>query len=257
MSPSVSLKRSTVFVIWLIASLACVAAWTKPVHGAVVTFTNRADFGAAIGIRTTAVENFSNNPAGLTSIPVNTQFDVGAFDVFYSTANNQSQPTIALRNQAGVQRLDLQFDSGSGAGASDLGRVTTSIEFRFDDELFGFGGDWGDLLDPTGTFSSQDGNQLTLTVNGDTINIDDLLGDTGGTGDEENGFVGFISDTPFTSITLTGTPVFAVDSFGFDNAILVGPPVPEPSTLLVTAVFGIGFLWRRRKRSQQVAPPPD
>lgn len=181
---------------------------------------------------------------------------MGAFD-FYSTADNQSQPTITLRNQAGVQRLDLQFDGGSGAGAS--GRGTTSIAFRFDDELFGFGGDWGDLLDPTGTFSSQDGNQLTVTVtvngNGDTIDIDDLLGDTGGTGDGETGFVGFISDTPFTSIALTGTPVFAVDSFGFDNPILVGPPVPEPSTLLVTTIFGTGFLWRRRKRSQRTGPP--
>lgn len=95
---------------------------------------------------------------------------------------------------------------------------------------------------------------LTINVNGDTVNIDDLLGDPPGTGDDENGFVGFLSDTPFTSFTITGTAVFAVDSFSFDNAILVGPPVPEPSTLLVTAVFSVGFLYRRRRHRKE---PPD
>ena len=262
---SLPLKRSTAFVVWLLAGLAFVAAWTKPVHGAVITFTDRATFTGALGTRTfVATEDFSNNPAGLTSIPVNTQFDVGAFDVFYTTANNQDQPATSLSNQGAVQRLDLQFDRGDGGGgvfSTQTGRVTTAIEFRFDDELFGFGGDFGDLLNPTGTFSSQNGNQLTLTVNGDSINIDDLLVDSGGMNDTENGFVGFLSDTPFTSITLTGTPVNVVDTFGFDNAILVGPPVPEPSTLLVTAVFGIGFLQRRRRRNKAAtaaeAPPPD
>jgi hypothetical protein len=248
------LKRSATFAIWLIAGLVCADVWTKPVEGAVVTFTNRTDFVSAIGNHLVTGESFSGNPPGFTPIPVNTQFDVGAFDVFYTTANNQSQPTIALRNSAGDQRLDLQFDSGNGAGASELGRVTTSIEFRFDDKLFGFGGDWGAL---TGAFTSDDGNMLTITVNGDTVNIDDLLGDPPGVGDDENGFVGFLSDTPFTSFTLTGAAVFAVDSFSFDNALLVGPPVPEPSTLLVTAVFGTGFLWRRRQRNQPVAQSPD
>lgn len=253
MHSSVTPKRSTAFVIWLLASLACAAAWSTPADGAVITFTDRATFTGALGSRFfVASEDFSNNPPGFTPIPVNTQFDVGAFDVFYTTANNQDQSTIALRNSAGDQRLDLQFDSGNGAGASEPGRITTSIEFRFDDELFGFGGDWGAL---TGAFTSDDGNMLTINVNGDTVNIDDLLGDPPGTGDDENGFVGFISDTPFTSITLTGVAVFSVDSFSFDNALLVGPPVPEPSTLLVTAVFGGGFLWRRRKRSQRAAPP--
>ncbi len=250
MHPSLTLKRSTTFVVWLLAGLAFVAAWTTPVHGAVVTFTNRTDFTGALGTASTVTEDFSNNPPGFTPIPVNTQFDVGAFDVFYTTANNSSQPTIALRNSAGDQRLDLQLDSGNGAGASELGRVTTSIEFRFDNEIFGFGGDWGEA---TGAFSLDDGNLLTITVNGDTISIDDLLGDPPGTGADENGFVGFLSDLPFTSITLTGTAVFSVDSFSFDNAILVGPPVPEPSTLLVTAVFGIGFLHRRRRRNRQAA----
>ncbi len=248
MRQSLPLHRSTAFVVWLFAGLSSAAAWTTPVHAAVVTYTNRADFTSAIGTANSVTEDFSSNPPGFTPIPVNTQFGVGAFDVFYTTANNSSQPTIALRNSAGDQRLDLQLDSGNGAGASELGRLTTSIEFRFDGEIFGFGGDWGET---TGAFSLDDGNQLTIMVNADTISIDDLLGDPPGVGADENGFVGFLSDTPFTSITLTGTAVFSVDSFSLDNAILVGPPVPEPSTLLVTAVFGIGFLHRHRRRKRQ------
>lgn len=119
---AVTLKRSTAFAIWLLASLVCVAAWSTPVHGAVITFTDRATFISSMGTRKfVSTEDFSGNPPGSTPIPVNTQFDVGAFDVFYTTANNQSQPTIALRNSAGDQRLDLQFDSGNGAGASEPG----------------------------------------------------------------------------------------------------------------------------------------
>jgi hypothetical protein len=245
-----SLKRSATVTIWLIAGLACAALWAKPAHGAVITFTDRTNFVSATSNNRVTAENFSGNPPGISPIPVNTQFDVGAFNVFYTTANNQSQPTIALRNSAGVQRLDLQFDGGTGAGASEPGRVTTSIEFRFDSELVGFGGDWGAL---TGAFTSDDGNMLTITVGGDTINIDDLLGNPPGVGDDENGFVGFLRDTPFTSFTLTGTAVFAVDSFSFDNALLVRPPVPEPSTILVTAVFGVGFLHRRRQKTNSAA----
>jgi hypothetical protein len=245
MSSGSTHQRSIAFVIWCLAGLALVAACSRPVQGAVVTFTDAASFTSGISSNRITFEGFDGNPPGTTSIPVNTQFDVGAFDIFYTNASNTDQPTIAQINAAGDQRLNLQFDSGNGVGSSVAGRVTTSIEFRFDSEIYGFGGDWGLTA---GDFDLQDGNMLTITVGGDTISIDALLGDLGGTGLDESGFVGFISDTPFTSFTLTMTPIFAVDSFSFDNAILIGPPVPEPSTLLVAAVFAAGFLGRRRRR---------
>lgn len=103
MPSAVTLKRSTAFAIWLLAILVCVAAWSTSVRGAVITFTDRATFISSLGTRSfVSTENFSGNPPGFTPIPVNTQFDVGAFDVFYTTANNQSQPTIALRTRPAI-----------------------------------------------------------------------------------------------------------------------------------------------------------
>ena len=260
MSSAVTLKRSTPLVVWLLAGLAFVAAWTKPVQGAVVTFTNEPDWTAAIGLGTITVEDFSGNPAGFTQIPVNTQFNVGAFDVFYTTAGNVNEPTNRLVNSGGVQRLDLQGDKDLGAGDPAPDQNNTTITFNFSTEIVGFAADFGTLTGPGGApnfdFTLQNGNLLSIDIGSAIIDIDSLLTDVSGiTGipDQEIGFVGFVSDTPFDSLTITLNPVFAVDSFSLDNVRLGGPPVPEPSTLLVACTFGTGFLLRRRRRRKSVA----
>jgi hypothetical protein len=56
-------------------------------------------------------------------------------------------------------------------------------------------------------------------------------------------FAGFISSSPFSSLTIRSTVPF---QFGLDD-LIAARPVPEPATLILMAAGGLG-LWRRRRR---------
>lgn len=213
---------------------------------ALIVYTDRAAFNSAVSSGTVVNEDFSGAAAGSTQIPVDTTFDVGSFSVRYSTAGGVDEPTNDIFNSGGVQELRLQWHR---AGTTPVNQVTTQLQFLFDEPTRAFGADWG--TSSNSDFTLQDGNLFTLMVGTDTLDIDAALGDLPGTGMTEGGFVGFLSDTDFSSFDLTLSPVFAVDSFSVDNTAQVASSslsaVPEPSSFWILLVCAACHARRRRR----------
>jgi len=59
-------------------------------------------------------------------------------------------------------------------------------------------------------------------------------------------FWGFTSDTPFTSVKLVGGSGSNQQNYRLDD--MVYSPVPEPATLGLVALGGLGALLRRKHR---------
>ena len=67
-------------------------------------------------------------------------------------------------------------------------------------------------------------------------------------------FLGFTSDIPFISLTITSTDP-GNDIFLVANDLIVGAAVPEPSTLALAGtggVFGLVIGWRRYRRARPI-----
>lgn len=108
-------------------------------------------------------------------------------------------------------------------------------------------------------FNSVDnGGDITLTVDetGDVLNISDFLQTNFGT---DNGFVGFSSDTPFTSVSFsrdtTGNccRTFFVDDVSFGGSAAVPFEFkPGMGILLALSVFGISAAKKRRNAASKL-----
>jgi len=65
------------------------------------------------------------------------------------------------------------------------------------------------------------------------------------------GFLGFISNEPFDTLTLGGAGLLGGDEYTLDN-LTFGDPTPEPGSLGLLALSGLGlgsvFLYRRKAR---------
>jgi hypothetical protein len=199
---------------------------------AVITevFTTQTDWETAVN-GTFTQENF-NDPPEINPIPNNTSTPVGSgISVFYTTTDMTDNPAIT-RNVAGDALLSLRWDT--------LGANQTSVlRLDFDSPIGSFAANFR---------SVDDGDGLTLSINGDVRNIADLLAD-----DpmdplaDDNGFLGFISNTSFTSIEFggSGDTLFRLGS-AFTS------PVPEPAVVLSMLTLGVCGLCvvglRRRNR---------
>jgi len=105
--------------------------------------------------------------------------------------------------------------------------------WSFAPEITGYGGNWT-LGGPGGS-----GNSLLVYIAGDSTAVGSISNSYGGE------FLGFISDTPFTSVELIGGGGTNQQHYSLDN--MVYSPVPEPGTLWLLSGGLIGFLaWRRR-----------
>jgi hypothetical protein len=137
------------------------------------------------------------------------------------------------------------------------------IVFVFNEPLRAFGlltTDWGDTL-PAGTQGSirTDSGLVSHLVYSNATNHN--ARPTGG-GPTNNGierFVGIVSDTPFAEFILSTSNrnyTSYVDTIGYDEAYLAlardfrQPVVPEPSSLLLALLGGVGvavYGWRRQR----------
>ncbi len=209
---------------------------------AVITFTDLASWTAAV--ISSQTEDFSSegSSSGDVQIPNNTVFDVGLFNVFYTTSGGVKETFNDIKNPSdgtinGTNELRLQIDiTGSDA--------TTLLELRFDSPITAFGADWNGI---------DVGDALTLNVGADSIVLEANLGSAPGsfnipTGD--GGFLGFTSDTAFTSVNFTATITIGVtETWRMDNVVL-GNVIPEPNTiaLFLMGLSGMAIVcWRRRK----------
>src|SRR4051812_39033607 len=120
----------------------------------------------------------------------------------------------------------------------------STTQFGFSPATTAFGADWD--LSPGGAGS---GIFFDVLLNNSTHQT--VTGISNPAGGTFNGFFGFVSDTPFTSISLGSGFTGSGETFNADNVRFVGTgvvaAVPEPSSLmLLTGGLFTAWLIRRR-----------
>ncbi len=247
-----------------VALSAIVALSVSAADAAVVGFTDRASFDAAVAALST------------TTLDFNSQTTPGAF-----SGNGNAI--------GGGLTLDVSPDAASvffvGGGLEDFGfpgNGTLELEpeagdmidgrpgsarINFPNPIFGFGFDIESEFDRPSVSASEIG----FAIDGVNYLLSDILGLTtdaiNSTTEIQNApipsgsFAGLLSDTPFTSVRLLhgddvvpggvsgGTESILVDNFTIASAAPVAPvPLPAGLPLLLTAIAGFAVFRRRGAR---------
>jgi hypothetical protein len=218
-------RRIIASSLFLVVIANCLAA-----RAAVTVYTTQDAWEAAVGAGTVTRENFNSAPE-INPIPHDVSTAVGSgISVFYSTTDASDNPLIT-RNVAGDGRLSLRWDT---QGANQ----TSVLRLDFAAPIGAFAADFRSIDDADG---------LTLTINGFVQNIADLLVDDPlDIPADDNGFLGFVAASQFSSVSFGG----AGDTiFNLNNAYT--SPVPEPAALVGLLTLGACGLCvaglRRRK----------
>lgn len=176
---------------------------------AVTVYTSRAAWEIAVA-NNFVTENFNSLTTGPLSSGLNS---AGLFDIRVNGLVSGNQ-----------------FTSGLFAGetSSQFGRTQ---DFVFPSAVSGFGGDW--LLATTSA-------HLTVTINDETIQFDNYLAGNG------NGFLGFVSSSPFAEARFddeghSGNEQYLLDNLSFAT-------VPEPAAGALMIVVGLLSLCVRARR---------
>lgn len=201
---------------YLAATALTVTAFSaSAASAAVVQYTDQSAYAAAAGAQT--VQNFNSSALGTTigTTPVN----FGGFSVS-TTGTAVINPGNASYQVDGSRYLDVNL-------------AAATLTFTFANAVNSFGAN----------FFSLNNNQARtfVTVGGQTFNPLPL----------SPSFLGFVSTTPFTSVTFsTPTSGGSNDQFGVDN-VTIGGAVPEPATwaLMILGMGAVGFAMRRAKRN--------
>ncbi|MCG8589583.1 MAG: PEP-CTERM sorting domain-containing protein [Proteobacteria bacterium] len=199
--------------------LACVPAGRG--EAAIIQFSDRATFEAAAGAVTVQdFEGFAPQADAFEGAP----FDFGDFSAF-NDPNGFSGGDIAVPPVANPEfgTTNVIF------GATFIGG--TIFQLTFDSPISAIGFDGGELAD-------QRTDQVIFdNTAGDVVTISDSV--------DQLRFWGFISDTPFTTFTISqigfGAGGGNGDGFSVDNLTYA---VPEPATGLLVAL-GLALLRRR------------
>ena len=144
---------------------------------------------------------------------------------------------------------DSQLNTGVSFVSSESGHINPAEEcyqdvlaqsqnepmttWSFVPQITGYGGNWT-LGGPGGS-----GNNLLVRLADSSLYVGSISNSYSGE------FWGFVSDTPFTSVTLVGGSGSNQQNYSLDD--MVYSPVPEPATLSLLAA-GLGGLLIRRKR---------
>jgi hypothetical protein len=196
----------------------------------ITSYASRAAFDTAFPV--SVIENWDSFPNGTT-------FPDG------STTNGITYTTSGPGGDARVTNGSTTTSSPNSLGANVTGDLLPedSIVFGFSSPITAFG------IDILASNSNRDAGAFTATTGaGDVIpSIFDPF-PLGFTPPLDFGhFVGFRSDTAFSSVTIDATrPSF---SYGLDNMRGVTGTVPEPSTLLLLGAGLVGMAAWRWKRA--------
>jgi hypothetical protein len=192
--------------------IAAIAVWmNSPVAQAasIDTFTDRAAWEVAVG-NDFVTEDFNAAATKPLSVGLN---NVGLID-------------IRVNGDVGFNSLTTYFqgDSRSQPG------WTQDLVFR--DPVIGFGGHWN------GTTTNA---SLVAIISGQTIKFSEYLAHPG------SGFLGFVSDTPFTEARISDEGIAPNETYTLDNlSFTIAAPVPPAIYLLATGLLGLVGVARRK-----------
>jgi hypothetical protein len=209
-----------------LVALSAVLLWAGPAHATITPFLSRAAFDLAVPGAT--VETWDNNAAG-TVIPDGTALD----GITYTTPGPDAAVTDGFQSLSPPNTLGDADDDGFFG-------PTETISFGFPGGALAFG-------ISINTFATGTGAHQASTNLGDVAGsvFDPFPGLTTGQ------FIGFLSDTPFSTVTLTAPGGFSytLDDLSFVPVTVPPVAVPGPATLiLVGAGLAGAASWRRSRR---------
>jgi hypothetical protein len=209
---------------------ALVAGASTGASASLTLYTDRAAFQAALtgGFST---ENF-NGVVGEPSFQT-APLAVGSLTLQGAGANQQDRNFI---DQAPALFPEFNVDGSAFAHLLvNSSQGGSSVTIGFASSVFGFGADFAGM---------QDGLLRTELMVGSDVFTPAI------TATNTIRFLGFISDTAFSTVTLRSASANNGDGFGVDNVTFGNvETVPEPTglALVVTALAGLGWATRRSK----------
>ncbi|MEM9710184.1 MAG: VPLPA-CTERM sorting domain-containing protein [Pseudomonadota bacterium] len=161
---------------------------------------------------------------------------------------------------------DLEIEVNNGYM---LDGTLGSVAFNFPGEVLGFGFDFNEIDGGSDTTPDINTVEVAFVLAGETFLMSDLLGLTTnginsatelGTFNLETGFLGLLSDTPFSTVTLVhgddlvpGGTSGSVESIDLANLTFVGEPSPIPlpaaGWLILAGVGALGAAKSGRRKA--------
>ena len=194
-----------------------------PAAAAVTTYTDRTTFNTATS--PTLFENFNGFDA-------DTSFATSPVTASYLTVS-ASPGASSIYNKIDVApHVTGESDVDGTPSINALTQAGISVFLTFNQALSAFGADFRALQD----------NEFRTAIFINGFEVDPTV-----TSGNQTRFLGFASDTPFTSIEFRG---IQNDAFGIDNTAAATGGVPEPATwALMLGGFGLaGAALRSRRR---------
>lgn len=212
----------------IVGAIVCFTLMALPAQATITTYDSEASFLAAAGALD--FESFETLPPSDTgsdflSVVSTPNFDVSTSQQFMQIRGDPPVSFAPHGNQVLFWSAETQgtitFDN-FGPGIYSFGLYIT---------------DWANSVDP--------GYLAALIFTNDIGDTDTIASTDTGLGDYNDIFFGVVSDTPFTSVSLTTTNN---DGWIFFDKVYTGEPVPEPSTFLLMALGLICTAGASRKK---------
>lgn len=210
---------------FFLSSAVAATFWLGTASAATLPSLDRATFQAALaGSSSLGSQDFDSIAAGTA---INT---VGG--VTYSSATGQPVVTNAY--------LTSTNPNGLGLAGRNFFLTSDTATFTFATAITAFAID-------INTFATAPASYLAALSNGDTSNS--IFETFPGTGTGQ--FLGFVSDNPFTSVTVSSVGGFSytLDTLIYGAKSDVTGAVPEPATwaMMIFGFAAVGFTMRRRR----------
>lgn len=198
--------------------------------------TDRDNFFGAVGSTDLTYDSFDAASVGCT--PSFSGYSVAA-----------SLGAVCITNQFLTTSAPNGLGSTSPNSGSFFFLASESVTFQFASAITAFAID-------INTFGAIDGDYQAVLDTGDTVSsIFDVFDVVGGTGFATGQFIGFTSDTAFSSLTISSNAfssspnlTYTLDSLFFGSRSAVEVQVPAPATLLLLgAGLMIGGIARLRR----------